>query len=162
MPSGVHSAPAPRFTLPDNAKTDHVYVYAVMKGISGTARFDNLQLEEGDVGGRRNLVENNGFLYGEERFERSASLGSGDGIVNADGSGAMPAGKAFAITGDPQTDKRISQTIPLAGSEGDTFVISGGGCAETVPPKDGRKFGVELTFVHTDGTTEDFYAGFAS
>ena len=95
------------------ASEDYVYLYAVMKGISGTARFDNLQLEEGDVGGRRNLVENNGFLCGEERFERSASLGSGDGVVDAQGLGAMPGGKVFAITGDPQTDKRITQTIQL-------------------------------------------------
>ncbi|WP_418463356.1 hypothetical protein [Frisingicoccus sp.] len=55
------------FTLPANAASADVIFYVLQLHFRGTSYIDCLQVEEGQVGNRRNLVENNDFT---ERYSQ--------------------------------------------------------------------------------------------
>ncbi len=52
------------------------------KNDKGTLYADALQLEEGQVGNRRNLIENNDFTYQLNKFTRSSTMEDRDNLVD--------------------------------------------------------------------------------
>ena len=111
-----------------------------------------------------NGTEYTGYVAAEYITETTSS-GNGNGPVNTENI-PMNVGKlnsmVMRMIGDPQKEKRLSQTLNIAGKAKDVFVISGWGCGNPLPLKDNRSFGVELEFSHTDGTTKAYIANFES
>ena len=66
----------------------------------------------------------------------------------------------FMLYGDPSTIKRATQTVNVSGKAGDAYVVNAWGTGKGVTLKDKRSFGVEVTFVNTDGTTDAFVSNF--
>lgn len=70
------------FTLPfDSASTDVIF-YVIQLHFRGISYVDCLQVEEGKVGNRRNLVENNDFTYDLYKFTRSSTLEDRDKLLD--------------------------------------------------------------------------------
>ncbi|SHI03413.1 DNRLRE domain-containing protein [Clostridium grantii] len=77
------------FKLPSDALTGEVYVNAGIEEETGTAYFDAMQLENGSIANRYNLVENANFTYGTETptfWGKDEGCNSGDDIVTSDDS----------------------------------------------------------------------------
>lgn len=70
------------FTLPANAASADVIFYVLQLHFRGTSYIDGLQVEEGQVGNRRNLIENNDFTYDLYKFTRSATLEDRDSLID--------------------------------------------------------------------------------
>lgn len=70
------------FTLPANAASADVIFYVLQLHFRGTSYIDCLQVEEGQVGNRRNLVENNDFTYDLYKFVRSNTLEDRDKLLD--------------------------------------------------------------------------------
>lgn len=70
------------FTLPANAASADVIFYVLQLHFRGTSYIDCLQVEEGQVGNRRNLVENNDFTYDLYKFVRSDTLEDRDKLLD--------------------------------------------------------------------------------
>ena len=70
------------FTLPANAASTDVIFYVLQLHFRGTSYVDCLQVEEGQVGNRRNLIENNDFTYDLYKFTRSSTLEDRDKLLN--------------------------------------------------------------------------------
>ena len=66
----------------------------------------------------------------------------------------------FMLYGDPSTIKRATQTVNVSGKTGDAYVVNAWGTGKGVTLKDNRSFGVEVTFVNTDGTKDAFVSNF--
>ena len=57
------------------------------------------------------------------------------------------------MVGNPDAAQSISQTVAVSGAAGDSFILSGWAQGISAPLRDARKFGLRLTFNHTDGST---------
>jgi RHS repeat-associated protein len=130
--------------------------------IKGTAYMDCAQLEKAVTASRYNLIENGDFRHGSYGWTYTALSGT-DGVVTA--STAAPAyelnSSALQITGGPTTAKSAYQTLPISGSEGDTFVLAGWAKGDAAPlTEDDRAFGLKAILTYTDGDTETFTASF--
>ncbi len=150
------------FTLPENASSTNVTIRAALTEATGTAYFDCLQLEEGPIANRYNLVENPDFRYGgstPDYWTRQGTLTGEDVIVTVNDNPAGLDNRAFRINGAAATNKNISQTINVSGAIGDVFVVSGWAMAQSVPlfpSEENRKFSLEIRVNHSDATNESF------
>ena len=119
-------------TLPTDATG--VYIYLELRSVVGTAYFDNIQLESGSVANSCNLIENGSF---EKYSSNKPSLWSnaGDFTIATNSSGTVLDGsstsakkqgsRSLRVAGSPGASKGMSQTIPVYGSENDTYILSG-------------------------------------
>ena len=146
------------FTVPSNATGTSVNL--IVKETNGSAYFDALQLEEGNVANAYNLLENASFenpadaLYGYST--NNLTLGTMD---FASTNVYMNGIKSFRIEGEKGKDKSISQEVVVSGNESDLYVISGWAKAYLVPeynysnPVDlDRRFKISIKVTYTDGT----------
>ncbi|KPU45384.1 tRNA(Glu)-specific nuclease WapA precursor [Oxobacter pfennigii] len=155
------------FTLPDNALNTTVYIGAGIYGVTGTAYFDNLQLEEGPVANRYNLVENPSFGYvpGDSGNGPIVPLfweGSfNDTEDGASGEASAPIGNddtSVKIVGYGSVKKWIRQKINISGNKGDSFIIGGWAKADSIPltPDSLRYFALDLQINRTDVATPQY------
>ena len=133
------------FTVPNQATTTMVQVYAGLNNSPGTAYFDCLQLEEGPVANRYNLIENSNFSFGMDCWGKNGACSGADTVdIN----------NTFVMNGAAGSDKYIYQNVNVSGAAGDSFVFSGWAQGESVPllKDSGRYFALDICFSRTDGT----------
>ncbi|MEQ8153732.1 MAG: DNRLRE domain-containing protein, partial [Clostridiaceae bacterium] len=138
------------FTLPSDASSTTVFARAGISEDKGTAYFDALQLEEGNIENRYNLLENSDFDYGSPTSEKwTYNTCDSKGIVTT-----LENRSAFRFDGDLGKSKNISQEVNVSGNAGDSFVISGWAKADALPENTGtyRYFALDLGFHLADGT----------
>jgi YD repeat-containing protein len=147
------------FTLPSDAASTTVYARVGVIGESGTAYFDSLQLEDGSVANRYNLIENpdfrgNSFSYWNKGGDCDGNdiLGFIDPSTNPVYSAANIDGSSFKINGASGKSKNVYQTLNVSGGAEDTFVVSGWAKADSVPTTSGRYFAIDVGFQQLDGS----------
>ncbi|WP_238882331.1 DNRLRE domain-containing protein [Clostridium sp. YIM B02551] len=148
------------FTLPEDSASNLVYIREGLLEDKGVAYFDALQLEEGNIESRYNLLENSQFDYGEATSEKwTYNTSDSNGIATN-----FENRSSFRIKGDLGQSKNIYQTLNVSGGAGDCFVMSGWAKADALPKESGtnRYFALDLGINYTDGTTEWTVANFNS
>lgn len=125
----------------------------------GTARFDGVSLQEGEVASTYNLIENAQFSYGTGSAERwtGNALSTGDGVVNNSDTDYY---NAFKIVGKPNSQKYIYQNINTTYlSPAETFVVSGWakGTSVGIDDKDvsDRSFKIKVVLYYADQTSQE-------
>lgn len=150
-----------KFTLPSDSASNIVYARAGIIEEIGTAYFDCLQLEEGSIANRYNLVENADLTYGYEvpsSWVRNSQCDIYDKSLNIDGK------VAFRFNGSSSKNKNISQTIPISGKAGDVFSLGGWAKGASAPLTEGaspkRYFALDIGILKTDDTYQWHIASF--
>ena len=117
------------FTIPTEAKSDKAYVELSVEGAAGTAWFDCLQLEEGNMASRYNLVQNPSFLAdgGDGSYYGS------DGAVAKGIETGRNGGNSVYMIGNPNAYGRLWQDLNVSGAAGDSYVYGGWAKADSVP-----------------------------
>lgn len=143
-----------KFTLPSNATSTTAYIRVGIAGESGTAYFDSLQLEEGTIANRYNLIENSNMTY-DPNNDWTPYFWSKNSYSDAYDKPLQAYGKtAFRFNGYPNKLKNINQYIPMSGKSGDVFAIGGWAKGDSVPLTDSRYFALDVGIQNTDGTTQ--------
>jgi RHS repeat-associated protein len=145
------------FTIPSDAYSGRVFVRGGITGETGTAYYDCLQVEDGAVGNRYNIIENGDFRNTLTSWAESSANTSSDLLTTVTSPANVPIdSNAYKFVGDPEAHKNICQTLNISGTTADTFVLSGWAKGESVPITSGsdRRFGLMIGFVRTDGTTD--------
>ena len=144
------------FTVPNNS--NKIRADIALKAATGTVFFDAMQLEEAETASIYNLIENSSLEAGSGPAPTSWT---GSGSINLSTSGdtvtaeQKQAGwRSFRIIGDPALNKGITQTVPVSGTENDTYIVSGWAEADAVPTNTQRKMKLTITVVYTDNTTK--------
>ncbi|WP_251862294.1 DNRLRE domain-containing protein [Clostridium sp. Marseille-Q2269] len=144
------------FELPKDAASNTVYARAGVIEETGTAYFDCLQMEEGVVANRYNLVENSNFI-GQDYWSKSPNCTAEDKLVTLDKSDTTYPNNldkertAFFINGDGAKEKNVYQSLNLSGKKGDVFVLGGWAKANSVALKSRRYFALDVGFERYDG-----------
>ena len=154
------------------ASNDGITVYypQIMTTGAGTVYVDCAQLEMMPTASRYNLLDYGDF-WGENALVNAWVMSSG--MTGADGvtTTLIPAmsgmdRNVLSITGNPQAEKYVSQTISQSGAAGDCYVLSGWAYGNSAPlpgyDSNERQFGLKLIFNNTDGTTTEAYVSFNS
>ncbi|MDT8716244.1 DNRLRE domain-containing protein, partial [Clostridium sp. 19966] len=150
------------FNVPQDTASRQIVIRAALQYETGTAYFDDFQLEEGTIANRFNMVENgdfsgtSGIPFG---WTAEGNCNAADTIV-AEGSPLHPKNfdtSVFRIVGDAVTSKRIAQSIDIKGNAGDSYVLSGWAKGESVPLSNekNRYFAVHIAFLN-QGTPVQF------
>lgn len=119
------------FTLPED--TTRASAGLLIRNGTGTAYFDGVQLEEGDVASQYNMLENNGF-----NFVESTGYASSWNRWNMTSSDVVENGR-MKIVGDATRQKAVLQEVKVTEKDfDDKFIFSG--WAEAMPvPKNGTR-----------------------
>ncbi len=139
------------FTLPVDAASDTVYISAGLTDESGTAYFDCLQLEDGKVLNRYNIIENQDFSKGSSvptTWSKNSACDDNDLLtLSNDLDYPLYLDKnCFMINGTNGKDKRLSQTINISGSAKDTYTLGAWAKASSIPCGTSAKFQLEVSF----------------
>ncbi|MBE6747808.1 MAG: DNRLRE domain-containing protein [Ruminococcaceae bacterium] len=124
------------------ANTTTLSSYLCLRDMTGAVYFDCIQLEKSDTANSYNMLENSSF---EKHSSGSPSLWSkaGDFVVTTNSSGSVTEGvnapanpkdgaNCLRIDGDALKSKGVSQSIPVASNENDTYIVSGWANANAV------------------------------
>ncbi|MBS1402257.1 MAG: hypothetical protein HPZ79_04635 [Oscillospiraceae bacterium] len=157
-----------RLSVSFTPDTSGVYYLAVgMQGAQGIAAFDDVQLEVGDTVSSVNLLQNSGFEVGSQLSTYWSGIGStGNTLADPKSEIAVVRGQVLHISGASSADKQVSQNVKINQDSDVTFLLSGWGCADSVPfyaKEDGtyeRFFGLIAKITYTDNTTENHYVPF--
>ncbi|QGU96846.1 DNRLRE domain-containing protein [Clostridium bovifaecis] len=150
------------FTLPAGAASAVVETSVGIVEESGTAYFDAIQLEDGALANRYNMLENPNFIYGTgtpEFWGKNVNTDSNDTLVISQDS-LYPIKldkdkKVFRINGSSSKNKNIYQKINQQGKANDVFVVSGWAKADSVPlNSSSRQFALDVGIEKLDGTYE--------
>lgn len=144
------------FTLPEDAATNKVYARAAMIEQTGTAYFDALQMEEGHIANRYNLLENADFRYGSGTPTYWAKNSQSDGNDKLTTVGDYPKtldSKVFKINGKHDKNKNIVQHLDVSGKKGDVFVLGGWAKGDSVPISSDRRFALGIG-LRADNTSQ--------
>lgn len=116
----------------------------LMTEAAGTTYMDCAQVEKAPTASRYNLVENGDFTHSGYAWSSS----SGRTAVSSGDKAPAPQldVNVYKMVGNPQGTNRISQTVKVSGTTGDTFVLAGWSKADSVPIKDSREFALIATF----------------
>ena len=93
-------------------------------------------------------------------------LCSGNTLADPKNETAVDRGQVLHISGASSADKQVSQNVKINQDSDVTFLLSGWGCADSVPfyaKEDGtyeRFFGLIAKITYTDNTTENHYVPF--
>lgn len=96
------------FTLPSDAMSNTISVKAGIDRETGTAYFDNLQLEDGAVANRYNLVENADFKYGTgtpDFWMKNDDCNTSDLMTTVSGQPSSLDNKVFKLNGEANKKK---------------------------------------------------------
>jgi len=147
------------FTIPADASSADVIVRTAVANESDTAYFDCLQLEDGSVVNRYNLINNADFRNGSfTNWVKNVDCNASDTVAYMDTfadpnyTSANIVRNYFKISGESGKSKNICQTVNVSGNSGDTFVLSGWAKANSVPLASGRSFAISVGVKGLDGT----------
>ena len=144
-----------------SASAQNVEFHIVTKD-AGSFYLDCLQREYAEKASRYNMIGNGDFHIevDPDYLWVSSRCTADDGTKTLSSSAISRMNPtAFQITGDYVSEKSISQTIPVNGSAGDSFVFAGwakGNSASlaNLDSSTGKEFALKLTFQYTDGSTK--------
>ena len=150
-------------TFPQNLADNYFRIVLGFENATGTAYFDDCQLEQGAVANRYNLLDNGHFSEGTGKSTVKSWTGQNLNTTN-DVTVAGRSGSGYKITGESKY-KNIEQTVNVSGGQGDSFVFGAWGKASAIAKanKNGgnvRDFAVRITFTNSDGTTTKYYFDF--
>ncbi|HHW36724.1 MAG TPA: RHS repeat protein [Bacillales bacterium] len=145
------------------AKTVTIRVSAALEPGQGTAYYDGMQLEKGNVVSAYNLIENSSF----ERYSSptakiplswtpSSNLSASDGRdQNASeiDTKVYVGNYSFKLTGEKGKNKYVVQRVLISGDASTKFTLSGWSYQEGADPNGGN-YGLQLGINHTDGTID--------
>ena len=144
------------FKVPaDSSKTR---INLALRGITGTAYFDAVQLEEGDAPNTYNLLENSSFeTYSNGMTAtgwtcKQTSGGDGQYISNAEN--IKEGSSSYRIYGYPGANKELVQSVGISGVEEDTYILSGWAKADAIGRRPDRNFDLAVKVVYSDGTSK--------
>ncbi|QAA31078.1 DNRLRE domain-containing protein [Clostridium manihotivorum] len=125
------------FNLPMDAADYNVLTRVSMLQETGTAYFDSMQLEEGGVANRYNLVDN-GDLTGSSGTPNrwnTISTGGSDGLVSTSDSDhpANLDNSVYQVSGSYGVQKKLGQSINIKGKAGDIYTVGAWAKAYSVP-----------------------------
>lgn len=123
-------------------------VFLRLDSATGTAYFDNIQVEKADIESDYNFVQNSSF--------RTQTVWSGAYAIAQD----AERGNVGSVTGSAASSKSISQTISLNVPANTTFMLSGWAKANSVKLVNERTFGLLAVITYSDGSNGIFYAPF--
>ncbi|MBQ3598908.1 MAG: RHS repeat protein [Clostridia bacterium] len=124
-------------------------IYMCLDSATGTAYFDNVQLERAEVESDYNFIQDSSVRtsdYWEGTFSELDT--------------ELERGHVGAVTGSASAAKSVYQTIPLNVPANTTFMVSGWARANSVDLHGNRRFGLSVTLTYSDNTTEEHYADF--
>jgi len=109
----------------NSGETDKtLYALFEAEGLTVTTGYlDCVQAEEMPTASRYNLIQNGDFTTGAGWT--GSNLAEGDTVAAAPTGFPMLSPNAYKITGEYETVKSVKQTIPVSGTEGDSFVFGG-------------------------------------
>ena len=145
-----------RLTLTFKVPADSVKVRLnlALRGTTGTAYFDAVQLEEYNIVNTYNMLENPSL---ESYTGALPTSWTGSGLTSPDvkTADARTGSYAFKITGDPSKEKLLYQSVNVTGSEEDTYIVSGWAKGNAALEEDGnnKKFKLSVKVVYSDGTS---------
>jgi len=138
-----------------NNTSSNITAYAVFDITGGAAYLDCAQVEKSPNASRYNLIENGDFRNGTANWSGSGTTNS-DYVTTLSAASRELDNQVYKMTGNPGTNKYISQQVSVSGSEGDTFVLAGWAKGDAAPlTTDDRTFGLFAVFHYTDGTTSE-------
>ena len=153
------------FTMPSDAAYDDAYPGVQIQGETGTAYFSALQLEDGLLANRYNLIENgnyeSGSIYSPDFWLRDTQCTTDDSIVHCTDTDFPSAlyNTCFKIQGSSYASKQINQTVNVSGNAGDCFVLGGWGKGQSVSLSNNsgntRLFGLEICLRSKDTSKPD-------
>lgn len=153
------------FTLPSDAASNTVYARAGIIEEAGTAYFDCLQLEDGSIANRYNILENSDLKYGSgipNFWTKNADCSTSDTLMATSDSNhpASLDNNVFKMTGAYGKNKILCETINLSGKKDDTFVVAGWAQGSSVPTDSSRLFALDFKIVDASGGTKFYVVPF--
>lgn len=149
-------------TLPATLGSTTATVLLQVAGTTGTAYFDNIQLEQSDTPSRYNIVENadmtatttlaNGSTFPLYYGQNSGSAQSNVYTTRIGGPPQLD-NKTVGINGVAGERKNVFQEIKVSGQAGDKYTYGAWSIGDAVPEGNGRYYALWLIFYNTDGST---------
>ena len=148
------------FTVPADSSTTTVYIFCLVWNSTGKAWFDGLQLEEGCIANRYNIIDNADFDYvtsGLPDKWTGDNCGSGDIIVTTSDTTNPPymSDNRMLLNAIPDSGKAIQQVLNLSGNEGDTYVVGGWAKCNSIPITGSVKCGISINIKYSDSQYGD-------
>lgn len=130
-----------------------IRLFGAITNTTGSACFDNFQLETGPVANLYNMIDNSSLetnaSSGATPYRWNSSFSAGDGL--------QPVGKngtwAVQINGN-NSRKYVNQSVAVSGKEGDDFILSGWAKADSVAITGAREFRLCAAVIYTDGSVQ--------
>ncbi len=154
------------FTLPENITK--MIAKIGLYNCTGTAYFDNVQVEEGSIANNYNLIENGYFGDADNTTVPSAFVTSGlspsTDMVTSD----IRGNRYFKIEGGRTSYKNVEQIVTTSGKKGDKFSFSAWAKSTGALSRNGsltaedRNFEVRIMFVDSSGNWYRHYFPFES
>ncbi|MCL2654621.1 MAG: DNRLRE domain-containing protein [Coriobacteriia bacterium] len=139
--------------MPDD--TTSVRANLMIYSATGSAYFDNMQLENATAPNSCNLIENGSLERGSgiapTKWSATGLDASTDGLS---GTYYQYNSKSFKIAGVPSASKELKQDIAITGVARDTYIVSGWARATAIM-RDDAKYDLVATVTYAGGTTKD-------
>ena len=152
------------YTNPTNS-AQRIYLLILTYEV-GVFYVDCVQFETMPTASRYNLIQNGDFRVSGSPAQNWTGSGTGSSdIRTTTGTTAAPQldTNVMKLEGTLTGAKKLSQTVPVSGVAGDSYVIGGWAQADSVPlhtDNESREFGIRLIFNNTDGTKTTTVAQF--
>jgi RHS repeat-associated protein len=136
------------FTVPGDSTDPTVCLRDNLLQETGTAYFDSMQLEEGSISNRYNLIDRGDLTGGGTVPDRwSSSNGNLVNINDSDHPGNLD-NKVFQVTGARGVEKRLSQSVQVSGKAGDVYSIGSWAKGYSVPA---GTFQIQAALINSSG-----------
>ncbi|MDP4146929.1 MAG: DNRLRE domain-containing protein [Bacillota bacterium] len=146
------------FTIPSNATDTTVYARAGIVGEKGTAYFDCLQVEDGNIANRYNLVENQDFTYGSgtpSYWQQASNVTDSADTLTSTSDSAHPSSldsNVYLLNGGHNLDKELKQKINVSGDASSVLVVGGWAKGNAVSSTSStRRFGLCVGLADSTG-----------
>ena len=135
-------------------------IYAqLMTTTAGTVYMDCVQLEKAPTASRYNLVDNGDFRFDDDAWSPSTTADAlEDSCITTTTAAPQMGGQAYQLTGKPESELYLKQTVAVSGSKDDVFVLTGWARGDSAPLTGGnRAFCLRGVFVYEgDAKSEPF------
>ena len=142
------------FTIPIDSAITSILVRPIVQGATGTAYFDALQLEEGTIANRYNMVDNGSCANGLTGWTKGEGTDANDTVITlaTETPPAQLNNAVFRLNGKFNANTQASQYILTNGAANDVYVVSGWVKAASVPLSGSPQVALYIRFDNTDGT----------
>ena len=116
--------------IPEN--TTQIRVYVAIRDMIGSAYFDCIQLEEGELASTYNMLENASFETASSGLPtkwtvKNITYSVSDGTITqgVNGRSKKEGANSMRILGSASTQKHVYQRVPVEPNKNDTYIVSG-------------------------------------